>query len=59
MRHHIKFIDLLVGADQFIVYMLQKHTRNTDTINKYFIKSQGLRYVQERAHALPAWRIHA
>lgn len=33
MRHHIKFIDLLVGADQFIVYMLQKHTRNTDTIN--------------------------
>lgn len=30
MRHHIKFIDLLVGADQFIIYMLSSDHRGCD-----------------------------
>lgn len=57
MRHHIKFIDLLVGADQFIVYMLQKHTRNTDTINYILHQITGAA-ICTRTRTRPACLVH-
>lgn len=57
MRHHIKLIDLLVGADQFIVYMLQKHTRNTDTINYILHQITGAA-ICTRTRTRPACLVH-